>query len=314
MYLGTKARPVKPTSFGLASVMRKLAWTLPLLAVFAACGEDDAAEAPRVLSVNRTLVGNGLRVTVEQATFASAWTDGDKAAQGPAVILSLTVVNESPVIANDGLSRVYLRHPKGGDWSSPVSIPRDAVAPGASVRMELTFPLSKKPSPESLGQFGLAMSGSNWLHHRPFVLFDGPSSPYATPIPLQAGLRIKGQLQFDLTRAELRTDDLCSREQVSEGSMELHLFATITVPPDAPAEPDALEALFFDLEAYNDMGPYFVYGQRCWPQDFTVTRPMVKENVIFTMMVGEQGERPRTITLRYAGAEATLEIPAKAAP
>lgn len=281
-----------------------------------ACGDDaqEATPEPLTLSVDRTLTGSGHEIRVDSATFAPrySWRDGPDIEHGPAILVSVRVRNQSFSSSAFALYNLYLRHPEGAGASSPLPFDFEALPPGESSSVEIVFPLEEGHSPADLGGFALAMGSNSRERHEPYVRFDGAPSPDGTPIQVPAGTRIQGTLGFEVTRAELRTDYLCAFEQTSVGARELHIFATVTVPASAPEDPETLGDLFSFLEVHDERGsPYHVVRGpgACLPADFELKRPMVQENVVFYLAVGEQTDQPRILTLRYAGAEGTLVIP-----
>ena len=294
-----------------------LLWVMSLFTpVFlTACGEEEATPEPVSLTVNRTLTARGHEIKIGFATFAPkyAWQNARTIEHGPAILVSAFVTNVGVTSSAFPLSSLYLRHPDGGS-SSSINSQLDSLQPGESRRLELVFPLEDAYAPQALGAFAVAMDADTIAHHEPYVRFDGASSPDGTPVPVPAGTRIQGALGFEVTRAELRMDSLCGHDQAPLGTRELHVFATITIPEDAPDDPKALEKLFGDLRVDDEFGrPYQVFGPGwCGPEGLVLKRPMVVENLLFHLTVGEQTERPRILKLRFAGGEGTLAIPPKA--
>lgn len=287
--------------------------------VMTACGEGD--EQPVTLYVNRTLTANGFEISIGRVTFAPtySWTSGSTVEHGQAVVVSLRITNVvGPASNNYANGNLYLLHPErpeGRPLTYPLKISNDLLYPGAFRELELVFPLDGSYTPDTLGSFALEMSGHAAGLYEATVFFNGDSAPDGTPVHVPAGLRMQGTIAFEVTRAELRTDYPCLHEQAFQGTHVLHIAATITVPETAPEDPEERKRLFYGLEAGTEAGEKLeILSGWCPPgtKDLFVTRPMVQQNVIFDLPNFQPSNQARIVTLRYAGAEGTIEIPATA--
>ena len=283
-----------------------------------ACGSDGEPQQPRTLYVNRTLTANGFAIHIGHVTFAPvySWVTGGSVEHGQAIVVSMKILNivgpHSDEYAHDSM---YLLHPAGskGPWKSRHLPIGDYIHPGGTKTLDVVFPLDGSSSVEDLQDFGIGMHGREYaLDHEAIVFFNGANAPDGTPLPLPVDLRLQGTLGLEIKRAELRTDYPCLHRQAKVDQNVIHIAATITVPQTAPEDPEEVKRLFYGLEAYDEVGRKLeVLSERCPPEPeaLVVKRPMVQDNIIFDIPMA-RSPQPYNVSLRFAGAEGNIEIPA----